>query len=65
MIADAPTVSQAGDCRHRTVNFRNFVRIVGRVFGQLIDEKIDFGSFEAGDRDIKVQINRKLLQFER
>ena len=65
MIAYAPTVSQAGDCRHRTVNFRNFIRLIGGVFVQFADEKIDFGSFEAGDRDIKVQINRKLLQFER
>jgi len=54
MIAYAPTVPQAGDCRHRTVNRRNFVRIVGRVFGQFIDEKIDFGSLEAGDCDIKI-----------
>ena len=65
MLAYAPTITQARDCRHRTVNFRNFVRIVGGVVVEFIDEKIDFRSFKTGDRDIEIQFDRKLLEFER
>jgi hypothetical protein len=52
----------AGD---RTVNGRNFIRLIRAVFIQFADEEIDFGSLEAGDRDIKIWFNRKLLEFER
>jgi len=54
MIADAPTITRARDCRHRTVNRRDFIRLIRGAFVQFTDEKIDFGSLEAGDRDIKI-----------
>jgi len=33
MITDAPTIARARDCRHRSVNLRNFVRLVSGAFG--------------------------------
>jgi hypothetical protein len=54
MIANAPKITRARDCRDRTVNGGNFIRLIRAVFVQFADEKIDFGSLEAGDRDIKI-----------
>ena len=54
MIANAPKITRARDCRDRMVNGGNFIGLIRGVFVQFADEKIDFGSLEAGDRDIKI-----------
>jgi hypothetical protein len=54
MIANAPKITRARDCRDRTINGGNFIRIIRGVFVQFADEKIYFGSLEAGDCDIKI-----------
>ena len=65
MIADLPKVSGARHCRSRTINLRDLICVAGAVPVQVTDEKIDFGSFKTSDGDVKVEMNRKLLEFER
>jgi hypothetical protein len=65
VIADVPQVSRARHCRSRTITLRDLVCVVGVVPVQVADEKIDFGGFEASHGDVKLEMNRKLLKFER
>src|SRR5262250_28322 len=65
VIPDLPKVPRARYCGGRTINLRDLVCVVGAVPVQVTDEEIDFGGFEPSDGDIKVEMNRKLLKFER
>ena len=64
MVSKSPEVTGLRDSRPCPVDLGNLIRFVRRVVAEFTDQDVDFGSVEPRNGDIKIWLDRQILQLE-